>query len=315
MLETSMPMADYDGHPTASPCLSLPDLHEKALPLRVLSEADFDHWRRHGYVVVRNAISQDLAAKLCRVIWDFSGRDEHDANTWHNTDLRPHRMAELNGVGMQEIYHHQLMWDVRQSQRVYDAFVDIWDIKALWVVLDRANLNLPSRNRDEPDGFIHWDCDTSLRPLPVGVQGVLSLSGQDEEVGGFHCVPGIYADLQAWIAAQPADRDPLRPDITGYETKLVSMEPGDLVIFNALQPHGVRVNRSADRARIAQYVSMFPPGPSDLQERRERIDFWREMRKPASGAFPGDPRGWEKARYGPAELSSLGRKLLGLDLW
>jgi hypothetical protein len=29
--------------------------------------------------------------------------------------------------------------------------------------------------------------------------------------------------------------------------------------------------------------------------------------------FPGDPRGWEQTKYGTAELSPLGRKLLGLD--
>lgn len=308
-------MANYDGHPTAAANLSLPTLAEKTLPLRVLSPDDFHHWTTQGYVVLRQAIPEGHVKDLCDAIWDFSGHDPQSPDHWSNTDLRPHRMAELNGVGMQETYHHQLMWDVRQSQRVYDAFVDIWDMEALWVVLDRANLNLPAHDLDKPDGFIHWDCDTSIRPFPVGVQGVLSLSGQDAQVGGFQCVPEIFSDLEHWIDTQPDDRDPLRPDMTGREPQLIQMDPGDLVIFNTLLPHGVRINRTYDRARIAQYVSMFPPNPQDLRERDERVAVWREMRKPPSGAFPGDPRDWERQRYGPAQLSPLGRRLLGVDTW
>ena len=84
-------------------------------------------------------------------------------------------MKELNGTGMVEIYNHQYLWDNRQSQRVYDAFVDIWDMEELWVSIDRANLNPPKKVKGNPNGFIHWDADTSLDPLPIGVQGVLSL--------------------------------------------------------------------------------------------------------------------------------------------
>ena len=59
-------------------------------------------------------------------------------------------MKELNGTGMVEIYNHQYLWDNRQEQRVYDAFVDIWDIEELWVAIDRANLNLPKKVQGQP---------------------------------------------------------------------------------------------------------------------------------------------------------------------
>ena len=56
-------------------------------------------------------------------------------------------MKELNGTGMVEIYNHQYLWDNRMEQRVYDAFVDIWDMEELWVTIDRANLNPPKKVR------------------------------------------------------------------------------------------------------------------------------------------------------------------------
>ena len=128
--------------------------------------------------------------------------------------------------------------------RVYDAFVDIWDREDLWVTIDRANLNPPKKVKGNPNGFIHWDVDTSMRPLPIGVQGVLSLLKQDGEVGGFQCVPELFSDFDEWVETQPADRDPMHPDTTGLKIVNVEMEPGDLLIFNSLLAHGVRPNHS-----------------------------------------------------------------------
>ena len=36
------------------------------------------------------------------------------------------QMKELAGTGMVEVYNHQYLWNNRQYQKVYDAFVDIW---------------------------------------------------------------------------------------------------------------------------------------------------------------------------------------------
>ncbi|QXC52457.1 phytanoyl-CoA dioxygenase (plasmid) [Agrobacterium salinitolerans] len=302
-----------DGHPTDNSGVQLKDI-KKRLPLRVLSDADWHQWTSKGYIIIREAADAELVGQLVNVLWEFDEKDPNRPDTWLSSDRLPHRMKELNGTGMLEIYHHQMMWDLRQSKRIYDAFVDIWDREDLWVALDRANLNVPNPEQSGKPGFIHWDVDTSLSPLPIGVQGVLSLSGQDEEIGGFQCVPELFSDLENWISRQPEDRDPLRPDLSGFSPTLLVMNPGDLVIFNSLQPHGVRPNRSRNRARIAQYISMYPAKP-DSVERDERIDVWRNMKKLPSGAFPGDPRGWEQLRYGPATLDELGRKLLGLQTW
>ena len=170
--------------------------------------------------------------------------------------------------------------------RVYDAFVDIWDREDLWVAIDRAMLNPPKKVKGNPNGFIHWDVDTSLRPLPIGVQGVLSLSKQDGEVGGFQCVPELFNNFDAWVKTQPADRDPMHPDVTGLDVVYVGLEPGDLLIFNSLLAHGVRPNRSENRVRIAQYISMYPADWEDAAEREERIRLWREHDPRSATPFP-----------------------------
>lgn len=207
------------------------------------------------------------------------------------------------------------MWDNRQTQRVYDAFVDIWDREDLWVTIDRANLNPPNKGARSNNGFIHWDVDTSLMPLPIGVQGVLALAKQDGDVVGFQCVPELFRTLEEWIKTQPAGRNPLAPDTTGFEIVNVSMNPGDLLIFNSLQAHGIRPNRSENRVRMAQYISMHPAEANNEQEREIRIKSWQEREAPRRAAFPGDPREWEKKNADVAKLSPLGEKLLGLKPW
>ena len=304
-----------DAHPTASSVTTqLKDIR-KTLPLRVLSQEDWQHWITKGYVIVRQAVPQANVERLAQVLWAFDEKDPNDPSTWYAPQRREHKMKELNNTGMLEIYNHQALWDNRMERRIYDVFVDLWDREDLWVTIDRANLNAPKKIKGNPNGFIHWDVDTSRRPLPIGVQGVLSLKKQDGDVGGFQCVPELFERFDEWEKTQPADRDPMHPDMTGLSVVNIEMEPGDLMIFNSLLAHGVRPNHAENRVRMAQYISMHPAEFDDVVEREERIRLWRERDHPQRDAFPGDPREWEKHNAETAVLTPLGEKLLGLTAW
>jgi Phytanoyl-CoA dioxygenase (PhyH) len=224
------------------------------------------------------------------------------------------KMKELANTGMVEVYNHQQLWSNRQVQRIYDAFVDIWGTEKLWVSIDRANLNFPIRPGFEYKGFIHWDYDPETNP--VNVQGVLALADQtDEQMGGFQCVPELFRNYHSWKLSQPEDRNHFMPDITGLELVKVPLEAGDLLIFNSLEPHGIRPNLSQNKVRIAQYISMMPAEEDNEPLRQWRIRSWQDRIAPEGYAFPGDPRNWEKTRYSTAELNDLGKKLLGLVRW
>jgi len=304
----------HEGSITGGAFVQLRDIR-KRLPLRVLSPEDWEHWTTWGYVIVRDAVPPDNIERLKSLLWEFQEMDPTDPATWSQPQLRLNQMAELNNTGMVEVYNHQYLWDNRQHERVYGAFVDIWDREDLWVTIDRANLNPPNRGEREFQSFIHWDVDTTAIPLPINVQGVLALTATDPEVGGFQCVPELFRDFEEWMRRQPGGRDPVHPDLTGLEVKFVAMQPGELLIFNTLLAHGIRPNRSRDRVRMAQYMSMYPAGNDDSGTRDTRIRSWSEREHPRGYAFPGDPREWEKTRYARAELNRLGRRLLGLELW
>jgi hypothetical protein len=97
------------------------------------------------------------------------------------------------------------------------------------------------------------------------------------------------------------------------EVKTIPGKAGDLLIWQSLLPHGNSRNRS-NKPRLAQYITMYPTREANEEERQFRIEAWREKKPPSGRAFKGDPRGWEQS-HAPAELTDLGKKLLGLELW
>jgi ectoine hydroxylase-related dioxygenase (phytanoyl-CoA dioxygenase family) len=310
----AIPGYGHEGSSQLDSSVQLRDI-QKRLPLRALSPKDWDHWVTWGYIVVPNVVPRENVDRLKSLLWEFQEMDPSAPSTWSKRQLRDNAMTELNNTGMVEIYNHQYLWDDRQHPKIYDVFVDIWDREDLWVTIDRANLNTPNLAGREFTSFIHWDSDTTVIPLPINVQGVLALTSTDTEVGGFQCVPELFRNFDQWIAKQPQGRDPFHPDLTDLEVKFVPMQPGDLLIFNTLLAHGIRPNRTTHRVRMAQYISMYPAEEQNRTKRDTRIRSWSEREHPTGYAFPGDPREWEKTRYPRAELSSLGRRLLGVDLW
>lgn len=308
---------DIPGNPSTSKN-STYHLRATAQPheLRVLSIDDWKFWKHNGYVVIKQAISAAQAKVTADFLWAFEEKSPTDQSSWYAKPNTEMKMKELTGTGMVEAYNHQYLWDNRQTQRLYDAFVDIWGTEKLWVTIDRANLNFPSIPGFEQKGFIHWDYDPETNPQ--NVQGVLALADQtDPDMGGFQCLPWLFRNYDSWKVNQPNDRDRFKPDIRGIEHELVKvpLEAGDLLIFNSRQPHGIRPNNSKNKVRIAQYISMIPAEPENLQLKEWRIHSWKKRIAPEGYAFPGDPRKWEQIRYPQAKLNSLGKKLLGLQPW
>jgi hypothetical protein len=285
-------------------------------PLRVLSEADWNFWIENGYIVIKGAVPKEQAKQTADFLWEFDEKSPTDPSTWHAPPRAEMQMKELTGTGMVEVYNHQYLWDNRQTKKVYDAFVDVWGTEKLWVTIDRANLNFPLPRGVEKKGFIHWDYDPETKPQ--NVQGVLALADQDDEnMGGFQCIPWLYRNYDSWKLTQPENRDRFQPSLEGLENKIVKvkMEAGDLLIFNSTEPHGIRPNKSKDKVRIAQYISMMPAEPENEALKNWRINSWKNRIAPEGYAFPGDPRNWEQTKYETAILSPLGERLVGLKDW
>lgn len=281
----------------------------------ILSSEDHAFFADNGYVVVHNAVPPENLEAVLDAIWEFLGMDRTNPDDWYRDPLPRN--------GMIEMYQHQALWNNRQHPRVHQAFSEILGTPHLWVSIDRASLKPPRHPAHleyDNKGFIHWDADTSQLPIPFSVQGVLYLTDTDRDQGGFQCVPALFRQFDTWLETQPTDRNPSMPDLTGFEIEPIPGKAGDLVIWNRMLAHGNGHNVST-RPRLAQYISMFPASSEVALagdwggDREARIRQWQERTPPDADWAPGDPRRWEQQHGKTAELTPLGRKLLGLDAW
>lgn len=281
----------------------------------VLSSDDHAFFHHNGYVIVPNAAPPKSLDAAIDAIWEFLGMDRNDPSDWYREPLRPN--------GMIEMYQHQALWDNRQSPRIHQAFSELLGTHRLWVSIDRACMK-PPRHPAHPaydhKGFIHWDMDTTQPVQRLSLQGVLCLTDTDRDQGGFQCVPRLFREFDTWVKSQPADRNPTAPDLVGFDVEPVPGKAGDLIIWNRLLAHGNGHNVSS-RPRLAQYIAMFEAEPAAAGEegwggsRESRVREWRERLPPDAAWAPGDSREWERKHGKTAELTPLGRKLLGVDPW
>lgn len=278
--------------------------------MTTLSAADRSCWEENGYVIVRNVVPQANLDAVIAALWEFLGMDPNQPDGWYSLP------GWHSKAGMIELYHHQSMWDNRQHPQVHQAFREIFGTEKLWVSLDRVNMNPPARPGWDYQGFIHWDIDPTAPPKNFGVQGVLCLSDTTAEQGGFQCVPGSHRRVAEILAAQAPDRNPRNPDTTGLTIQPLVTNAGDLIIWDSRLLHGNGRNRT-DRPRLAQYITMSPVDEEiDEADRLRRIELWQKRLPPDyRRAFPGDPRQLEEKYGKTAELTTLGKKLLGAELW
>ena len=271
----------------------------------VFNKEDLEFWEENGYVVVREAVPLENCRAAEQAVWDFLEMDGDNPDSWYPEDP-PRR-----GI-MVEIYQHQALWDNRQYPRVHQAFTEIWGNEKLWVSFDRASMNPPERDDWKfPGPYLHWDMNLNDMPVRLRVQGVLYLADTPGNQGAFTCIPGFHRKLEEWLQSLPEDANPGQV-VRKYQDEAmpVAGKAGDLVIWHSALPHGSSPN-SAERPRMAQYITM-SPAPNDGKDTSEgRVTGWRERLT----GLGKNQKEKEHNEGKTAELTPLGKKLLGLDPW
>jgi hypothetical protein len=128
--------------------------------------------------------------------------------------------------------------------------------------------------------------------------------------GAFECVPSIFRDRDAYLAAHQGALVEMPVDVGDRTVVEVPARAGDLVVWSALLPHHGGKNRGK-RPRVSLALTMVPEGSDE--EREERVRCFHAQRAPAWW------RGWRGQRdpeaHGPRPLTLLGSRLVGLSRW
>ncbi len=271
----------------------------------VFSKEDLEFWEENGYVIVREAVPLENCHAAQQAVWDFLEMDGDNPDSWYPSDP-PRR-----GI-MVEIYQHQALWNNRQYPRLHQAFSEIWRTDKLWVSFDRASMNPPERDDWKfPGPYLHWDMSLDDMPVRLKVQGVLYLADTPGNQGAFTCIPGFHRKLETWLKSLPSDTDPRRL-VRDYQEEAVPIagNAGDLVIWHSALPHGSSPN-SAERPRMAQYITMSPAPNEGKDTNEHRVTGWRERLT----GLGKNQKEKEHHQGKTAELTPLGKKLLGFEPW
>lgn len=258
-------------------------------------------WKRDGYIVLRAAVSPAAARATADAIWAFLGMSPHEPDSWYPAVPRPSIMVEL--------YHHQALWNNRQAPRIHRAFAQLLGTDALWVSEDRCSMNPPNLPVETKLLGLHWDIDITQRPAGLGVQGLLYLTDTSAAQGAFQCVPGFHRHVDQWLKNLPRGGQHALQDLLPAPLRIAG-NAGDMIIWNSALPHGPTRNES-EHPRLAQYITMRPAEERGLAQRACRVRWWRE-RLTGQGRYE---RAREHYEGTTAQLSPLGRRLLGLERW
>lgn len=261
-----------------------------------------------GYVVVEGVVPTELCEDVVAATAAFLDVDAEDPATW--------RRRLLHGHGIVPLHHGAALWNLRQHPRIHELFCALYGTEQLWVTMDRVSFKAPAaaweRVEGEPrmSGF-HWDAD----PRQVhkdGFQGLVYLRDTPPEQGAFCCLPAVYAQLSDWLRGRTVKQALKALNAGDEKVQRVGGPAGSMVIWHRRMPHSSARNDGMS-PRWVQYVSMDVVGGAD--ERRERIRLYKEKRPPAWAVRQRVP-GQRIPEPGPlADLTPLGRKLVGLDEW
>ena len=225
----------------------------------VLDASDLASWEEHGYLVLKQAVSEGDCAAARRAIWEFLDASPDDPASWY----RPH--TAKYGL-MLTLFDHPALARNRRAARIRNAYRQLYGSDAIFHNIDKVSFNPPER-----DGFhflgsgLHWD--VSLEPpIPFRLQGLLYLSDCAADEGAFHCVPGFHGRIEDWLHGLPPGTDPREaaPLLLKDEMAAVPAAAGDFVIWHQALPHCATPNRGK-KPRLVQYLTYLPEVETEIR--------------------------------------------------
>lgn len=226
----------------------------------VLSGEDLAFWDANGYLVLHDAVPARQCADARQAVWEFLQASPDDAGSWY----RPHEGKR--GL-MLNFFDHPALDINRQSNRIYQAYRQLYGSTAIHRTIDKAGFNPPEHSGFQFMGSpLHWDVSLVL-PIPFRLQGMLYLSDCAAHEGAFHCVPGFHRRIGDWLASLPPGSDAKEAAPQSLQAVAVPAKAGDFVIWHSALPHCATPNRG-ELPRLVQYLTWLPDAD---QQRRE----WR----------------------------------------
>lgn len=257
-------------------------------------------FKENGYVVVKNISDVKNRTSLVQLI----------------DEIMESKIAETRRLGFMDLYHDDILAQLRQDPRIYTVFSEILGTKKLWVVFDRV---IHQKIDEDEDALPpHVDQNPIKNPEFFNVQAMIALSDMDESTGTLAVIPKshlFFPRYTAWAALKDGYveyRDDDLPLFVGLRLK-----SGELVIWDSRTTHS-RYRGIPKADRYAALIT-FTKAVDDQKLLEMRLKYFEEgigfNHHEAGLRATARPRFDKTLRKTPENLTELGLKLYGLQKW
>lgn len=222
---------------------------------QVLSAEDLLFWEKNGYVIIKQAVTEQQCIDVKNAIWQFLDACEQDEKSWY----KPHPAKK----GLMVVFtEHEALQKTRNSARIRCAYEQLYKSTDIYKTIDKVSFNPPENSHYKFKGSsLHWDVSLAL-PIPYKLQGLLYLNDVSEEGGAFQCVPGFHLKIEDWMAHVPEGANPRTYALDTLKPVSIAGSAGDFIIWHQALPHCASPNKSKV-PRMVQYLTYLPNNLKD----------------------------------------------------
>ncbi len=215
-----------------------------------LNQEDLEFWEENGYVIIRNAISDEDCQQTQSAILEFLDASIDEPDSWYKN----HEAKE----GLMVLFtKHPALEKNRQSLKILKAYQQLYKTDRIYRVIDKVSFNPPEDDFFKFRGSsLHWDVSLQT-PIPLELQGLLYLTDVKQDSGAFHCVPGFHHKIENWISNLPESSNPREVAVNELNPVPVLGNAGDFIIWHQALPHCATPNTSK-LPRMVQYLTYLP---------------------------------------------------------
>ncbi len=245
----------------------------------------WDCWNKFGVVVSKQVISPELAqtaiARMGEIVKQVSNGtfDIEDPTTYSSMPIDKDNVPFMSR-GFVEIYHDDILAQLRQSLLVYLHYVIIWGRVDLWTTFDRMGIKLPGH--DESAALpLHVDQNPLVdQHHHTRVQGVLALVDCKKR-GTLVVVPGsqiLFPEYGQQVVKNNSNYRGAYVELDLTQTfastlakgkQVIPIRAGCLVSWSSGVTHANTKNIASDARKVA-YIAMCPANEFDQQSLEAR---------------------------------------------
>ncbi|MFJ9472535.1 phytanoyl-CoA dioxygenase family protein [Streptomyces caniferus] len=271
----------------------------------ILTQEEIDTFWRDGYLLIRGVLTKKEAKHFASLILDLLPRDLSIPDHWKAFDGR---FKPFYTIGNQTFDGPEFI-PLYQNERLYHVMAQLLQHSQLLVRDGSVAITMRNDTPHESDlsQDLHIDPavpedvdDFLFTPEEVEIGGCYYFTDVEPGGGGIHVVPGGHRIVEEEAGAVPRGRqlhDKWR-NIPHLKSVEVTGQAGDFVLTHHLMPHAASHNRRPE-ARVVQFFRYSrddqPWGSSDRPGDRSADRYYNDLQT--------------------AAMTSLGRKLLGVDSW